>query len=246
MKISKKIISFIIIFYFSILIIPSNGFSAESNYSKQLNYQSTLQKVLLQAHENKSPDDLLYAMHSIKFIMESQKDKVTLIELASPFIQALNKSQLVAEKVFPTMLKTTNNFLNSETDLENIKLLQELQIALNEAIQSNYKPEKVTYAVEELNKVITQSNFSIDQLMRFIDPIIDVFIEIIRSLSGMAGTVLGGIGGLTNIALQSIGNVAGSLSETLSNAIEITTNSLQNLIENFINLILNMFEVIRN
>jgi len=54
-----------------------------------------------------------------------------------------------------------------------VTMLKELNYALDSAIQSGYQQENVNYALDVFEKVLTQSNLSLDLVGQLITPIID-------------------------------------------------------------------------
>lgn len=214
----KKFISFVVILGFMgmLLSFPTKGFTSEftneNTYAKiatSPNYEATLQKVLLEAQKSQyAPDKTVYALDALKFTMQSQIDPSALIGFIQPFIDMLIKAPIeLLKSVFPMIQSAVGTLLESITSKlgasKDIMMLQELQIALDEAIQSNYEPEKVTYALNQLEKVVTQSELSIDQLMGLINPIIDVLktfvtaipTQIMGILSDLMGTLTGALSG---------------------------------------------------
>lgn len=226
----KKFVAFMVFLGFMgmLLAVPSKGFSNDNSYLNQLsdnskivnNYEvnnivlKTLQNVLLEAQKSQyAPDKTIYALDALKFTMQTQFDPSALIGFIQPFIDMLIKAPIeLLKSVFPMIQSAVGALLSSITSkisLENahssrdIMILQELQIALDEAIQSNYEPEKVSYALNQLEKVVTQSGFSVDQLLGLISPIIDVLktfvtaipTQIMGILSELMGTLTGALSG---------------------------------------------------
>jgi hypothetical protein len=225
----KKFISLVVILGFMgmLLFLPSKGFSNDT-YNNQItdsskvlnNYEAnnavlkTLQRVLLEAQKSQyAPDKTVYALDALKFTMQSQIYPSALIGFIQPLIDMLIKAPIeLLKSVFPMIQSAVETLLSSITSkitLENglssrdIIMLQELQISLDEAIQSNYEPEKVTYALNQLEKVVTQSGFSVDQLLGLVSPIIDILktfftaipTQIMGILSELMGTLTGALSG---------------------------------------------------
>jgi hypothetical protein len=230
----KKFISLVVILGFMgmLLSLPSKSFSNDTynnqiaDSSKVLNtYEAnnavlkTLHRVLLEAQKSQyAPDKTVYALDALKFTMQLPLDPSALIGFIQPLIDTLIKAPIeLLKSVFPMIQSAVETILSSITSkmpLENplssrdVMMLQELQNALDEAIQSNYEPEKVSYALNQLEKVVTQDNgLDVNQLLGLVSPIIDVLktfviaiptqiIGILSELMGTLDTLTGALSGL--------------------------------------------------
>jgi phage-related protein len=223
----KKFLALVVVFGFMgmLLCAPSKSFSSDNSYINQLSDNSknvnnyvangavlkALQNVLLDAQKSQyAPDKTIYALDALKFTM--QVDPSVLTGFIKPLADVVIKMPIdLLKAIFPMLQGAVQNLLGTISSLgkvptssKDVMMLQELQLAIDEAIQSNYETVKVSYAINQLEKVVTQSGFSIDQLLGLVSPIIDIFknfattipTQIMGILSDLMGTLTGVLSGL--------------------------------------------------
>ncbi|MDY6821816.1 MAG: hypothetical protein SVN78_09375 [Deferribacterota bacterium] len=156
---------------------------------------SALKQVLSDVEQSGySTEKVAYALDAVKFTMQIDLSSIT--SLIQPIIGLLEGfiSDPVGtiNSLIPMLQGIVQSLLSGQIPMSqgDVIMLKELNFALNDAIQSGYNREKVTYAINVFEKVLTQSNLSLDTLAQLITPIIDELRTLVTTLPAIIPNIV--------------------------------------------------------